>query len=288
MSTLVDKFCDKQQLSSSAHEVILQWYSPLGDRVAKQHNNGPFVLGINGCQGSGKSTLADWLAFYLKEHYKKTIAVLSIDDVYLTQIERYKLSETVHPLMITRGVPGTHDVQLLEHSLDALKRHGQYACPRFNKATDDRFDQQAWPTYTTPVDIIILEGWCIGVTPEPTISLDFPFNRLEAKEDPKGLWRHYVNQSILQYQPAFNSIDYLVMLRAPGIECLAQWRGRQEQQLAKNNSGSAVMNAHQIERFVAHYERLTQHMLNTVPAYADEVFQLNVKHQVISHRSLHE
>jgi len=63
----------------------------------------PFVLGIAGAQGSGKSTIARALAA------RFGCPVLSLDDLYLDGAARQRLAETVHPLLRTRGVPGTHD-----------------------------------------------------------------------------------------------------------------------------------------------------------------------------------
>ena len=79
----------------------------------------PLVLGICGAQGSGKSTLAEALAERL-ERDGLACAVLSLDDLYLTRAERERLARGVHPLLATRGPPGTHDTSLGIAVLDAL------------------------------------------------------------------------------------------------------------------------------------------------------------------------
>ena len=39
-------------------------------------------------------------------------AILSLDDIYLSGADRLQRANTIHPLLATRGVPGTHDVGL--------------------------------------------------------------------------------------------------------------------------------------------------------------------------------
>ncbi len=46
--------------------------------------------------------------------------LLSIDDYYLSKIERLRISQKVHPLLITRGVPGTHDIKKLKEAFRAI------------------------------------------------------------------------------------------------------------------------------------------------------------------------
>ena len=68
---------------------------------------------IAGSQGIGKSTIVKVLKKNLEIYYKKKVLSLSLDDYYLSKKERISLSNTIHPLLLTRGVPGTHDTELL-------------------------------------------------------------------------------------------------------------------------------------------------------------------------------
>ena len=74
-------------------------------------------MGLSGCQGSGKSTLVKAIAHVLEDVHHVNAVVLSLDDFYLTKAERELLARTVHPLFATRGVPGTHDLDLLRQTL---------------------------------------------------------------------------------------------------------------------------------------------------------------------------
>lgn len=85
------------------------------------------VVGICGAQGSGKSTLSEGLAALFRGEGVAT-AVLSIDDLYHTKAVREELGRTVHPLLATRGVPGTHDVALGLKLLDELAQGALPCC----------------------------------------------------------------------------------------------------------------------------------------------------------------
>ena len=107
-------FRDKHRLPESFTRTATEFYVPLGrwveQRLADREGSEPLVLGINGAQGAGKSTLADFLREYLAVAHDRSTVVLSIDDLYLTRAQRQALARDVHPLLSTRGVPGTHDV----------------------------------------------------------------------------------------------------------------------------------------------------------------------------------
>src|ERR1700754_3502812 len=156
--------------------------------AAIAHAPGPFVLGISGLQGSGKSTLASGLIAAAREHGWGAVT-LSLDDVYLTRGEREALAARVHPLLRTRGVPGTHDLSLLVATLDALAKASPerpVSLPRFDKGHDDRHPPASWPTVAEPPTLVILEGWCLGVEAVEDAALIEPVNALERDEDRDG------------------------------------------------------------------------------------------------------
>tara|TARA_B110000046_G_scaffold119961_1_gene126667 strand:- start:5096 stop:6121 length:1026 start_codon:yes stop_codon:yes gene_type:complete len=257
------------------------------------------VVGINGCQGSGKSTLADYLCTRLKDRGLKVTAI-SIDDFYLTRLQRQQLALEVHPLLSTRGVPGTHDLELALETLHQLSTcRGAVKIPKFNKAQDERFSKELWPEEPeTPLDIIILEGWCVGITEEAESALLEPINELESLQDPDGRWRSFINQQLANnYPELWQVIDRLIMLQAPSFSCVYQWRLEQEQKLAeqlKNSAGentkqcltdSHIMSAEQVKIFIQHYERLTRHSLKYLPKVCQHLFQLSSKRQVAAYQA---
>lgn len=236
----------------------------------------PLILGLCGAQGSGKSTLAIGLRAVLEGEGRR-VAILSLDDLYLGRAERARLAADVHPLFQTRGVPGTHDV---EHAIAIMKaiRAGQPAMlPRFDKARDEPFPAQE--PVRMPIDLLIFEGWCVGARAQDEEALGPPVNVLESGEDPDGVWRHYVNAQLNgPYATLFALIDRLVLLAAPDFSVVRRWRGQQEDELRTQRSAEdapRVMDEAQLDRFVQHYERLTRHILQEMPARADLVLPLD-------------
>ena len=219
----------------------------------------PILVGLAGAQGSGKSTMAPRLAKRLDEAGLRT-ALLALDDFYLTRAERVELARSFHPLLITRGVPGTHDIALMDRAIDALLAGGDAVVPRFDKATDDR-SSEARPI-VGPIDVVLLEGWCIGARPQPAAALATPVNDLEQFEDRDGGWRQWVNQQLATaYAAPFDRLALRILLRAPGFDVVLRWRTEQERQLLFGS-----METPAIKRFIDHYERITRWMLDDEPA----------------------
>ena len=79
-------------------------------------------MGFSGGQGSGKTTVVKILKIILKKFFKRKIHVSSIDDFYKTLKDRNNMSYITHPLFKTRGVPGTHDVNLINKFFNFVKK----------------------------------------------------------------------------------------------------------------------------------------------------------------------
>jgi D-glycerate 3-kinase len=279
-------FITREGLPAGYRDTVEQWFVPLAETVLSHlaYSKRTLIVGVSGCQGSGKSTLAELLVLLLKQMMGLRCINLSIDDFYHTHARRQELGATVHPLLATRGVPGTHDVELALATLKALREQGEVRIPRFNKGVDDRAPQSEWPQVLAPVDVIVLEGWCLSIGPEDEAALQMPINELEANEDGQGLWRRYVNAQLQgPYAEFYALVDFLVFLKAPDFAKVYEWRQRQEDKLAARVSGEAakrVMSPAQLKRFIQHYERLTRHGLATLSARADVVFELTAEQTI--------
>ncbi|GAA5215257.1 kinase [Corallincola platygyrae] len=273
-------------LPASYSDLLSEVYLPLGEWISRQRllqGKLCFVLGVNGGQGSGKSTLCTFLKLVMEKGFDLRTVGFSLDDIYLTRGHRHLLGKNQHPLLATRGVPGTHDVSMgleLLNRLRTLRANEATYLPSFNKGVDDRAPMEAWPTCEGPVDLVIFEGWCVGTPPQGEASLAIPINKLEREEDSDGKWRRYVNDQLAgPYQELFNRIDALLMLKVPGLEAVKEWRGKQEQKLEKKvGQQSGVMDDQALARFLMHYQRLTQHSLKTLPESADICFHLGADH----------
>lgn len=280
----IEEFILGHRLPGKFRDLINRYYSNLASWLLQQlQPDNTLFVGINGAQGTGKSTLAAYLKLALEADEKRRVAVLSIDDFYLTQAERLRLAERVHPLMQTRGVPGTHDIPLLAQSIEQLKRLDQEShtlIPRFDKSLDDRVESSHWSQFSGPVDLIILEGWCVGTKAQTENALLRPVNALERDQDPSGKWRRYVNQQLeSDYAALFAKLNALIFLQAPDFGAVYRWRLEQEEKLAIASPNAAgVMNSDQVADFIQYYERLTRANIETLPDTADVVVQLDVNH----------
>ncbi len=275
-----------------------KWFDPLIQTCLEQKDtlrdatthdaSKPFFLGISGCQGSGKSTLTDYCKFRLSEHFGLNVASCSLDDFYLTKQARENLAKSVHPLLKTRGVPGTHDIDLANQCFTALCKSetGNVSLPTFDKLADDRARETN--DFSTPVDIIIFEGWCLGATAQTEQSLIDPINELERAHDANGKWRRHANHHLAHdYAKLFDWIDFWVMLKAPSFDSVLSWRTEQEEKLAqqtkaRGDSGKKPMSREAILQFIQHYQRITEHMLTTLPEKADVVFELDHQRKIQS------
>ncbi len=285
-------FLKRNKLDDTYLANASKWYAGLIASIRAHHVSAdkPVLLGINGCQGSGKSTLADYLSTTLTDEYQMNVAVLSLDDFYYSHQQRKNLAEHEHLMLQTRGVPGTHNLALAHATLTKLQNATQtskpIALPRFDKKTDDPFPETEWPRISGPIDVIILEGWCVGVPAQDDDELLSPVNELEATRDKCGVWRRYVNSQIKDhYEALYEKIDLLVMLKAPSFDTVYQWRLEQEiKLLQKQTNGQTkdrIMDAVQIKEFIAYFQRLTEHGLKTLPALCDWVFELDKSRNIV-------
>jgi len=248
-------------------------------RIARSRR--PYILGLSGLQGSGKSTLARVMKAQAKARGWAT-EVLSLDDFYYARSEREALARDVHPLLRTRGVPGTHEIELLLSVLAAVPQASERLAvtyPRFDKGRDTRLPPSRWPRITQRPALVIVEGWALGIRPQPLPALSRPVNRLEREEDPDGDWRHWVNKQLRGYQPLWRKFDALIVLQAPGWDIVRRWRGEQEQELVARHAPLA-MDAATMTRFLMHFERLSRHALATLPALADTVVEYDDERHV--------
>jgi D-glycerate 3-kinase len=265
-------------------------YLPLAAwlRSARGEQTRTRVVGVCGAQGSGKSTFCRLLGTVMREAFGEVAITMSIDDIYETRERREQLAREAHPLFVTRGVPGTHDLALGLETIDRIVSQGEgetVALPAFDKAIDTRLPRDEWKCHQGPVDTLLFEGWCVGAAPERDAALLDPVNRLEREEDPDCVWRRTVNEHLRgYYRGLFARIDVLILLRVDSMQRVFEWRRLQEHKLADavaaqaNNAGTRIMTDEQVERFIMHYERLTRHILAEMPARADIVFDLDESH----------
>ena len=191
--------------------MIKSFLIPTSFWISKKANRKkPLIIGLAGGQGIGKTTITSILSLILVKYFKLKIFKVSIDDFYKTRNERKKLSQKKHPLLMTRGVPGTHDFNIISNFFKKVKSNNfkNIRLPRFNKAIDDRCNKKLWCKINSKPDVIILEGWCVGARAQNTKELKKPINSLEKTKDQNLIWRKYVNSQLnTNYKKLFNHLN---------------------------------------------------------------------------------
>ena len=280
--TSKDKFKNKEKMIKSFLVPISFW---LANKARKKN---PYLVGLAGGQGTGKTTISSILSIILRKYFKLNVFVISIDDFYKTRKERFLLSKKIHPSLMTRGVPGTHDINIM---LDFFKKakskkFKSLKLPKFNKAIDDRYKKKFWYSIKKRPDVIIFEGWCVGAKAEKNNTLKKAINSLEKMDDKKLIWRKHVNNQLkLKYKKLYNQLNCLLFLKANNFSLLKEWRLKQEKKLWLKNSKSSnnkIMNKKDVFKFMQTYQRVTNNMLRYAPKYASIILNLNSNHQIKS------
>ena len=283
------KFLNLQEVTSEPFRdkigQLNKFYLPISKMIKDEYikKKKTKVIGLTGGQGTGKSTISNILKILLKDVYNLKTVIFSIDDFYKTLLERKKMSKKINNLFITRGVPGTHDTKMLLQSIKKLKniKFKKLTIPKFDKSIDDRSSKNKWLKVKEKPDIVIFEGWCVGAIPQKNKDLNIPINKLEKHKDDKKIWRQKVNSELKKdYDKIFNLIDLLIFLKVPSFKYVFKWRLLQEKKLRITRKGNKTMTDKQIKNFVMYYERITKHMLKTLPKKADAVITIDNRHRL--------
>ena len=191
-------------------------------------------------------------------------------------------------MLLTRGVPGTHDVNMMLNFFQKSKskKFKKIQVPNFNKAIDDRFPKNKWNKIIRRPDVIIFEGWCVGARAEDNKTLKKSINYMEKANDHKFVWRKYVNQQLKnKYKKLYSQLNCLIYLKAKNFSILQKWRLKQEYKLrlkTKKKSSHKIMSKADVLNFMQTYQRITQNMFKKTPKYASIIINLNSNHQIKS------
>ena len=280
--TNTDKFKDKERM-------IKSYLIPLCFWISKKANiKKPYFVGLAGGQGTGKTTTSSLIKIILSKYFKLDVFRISIDDFYKTRKERISLSKRIHPMLLTRGVPGTHDINMMLNFFkkSKSKKFKRLKLPIFNKAIDDRLSKKHWYDLKKKPDVIIFEGWCVGAKSEKNNTLKKTINSMEKTKDQKQIWRKYVNDQLKsKYKKLYSQLNCLIYLKAKDFSLLQKWRLKQERKLwvkSKKNLNTKIMSKDNVLTFMQTYQRVTQNMFKYTPKYASVIINLNSNHQIKS------
>ena len=278
--TKTDKFKNKERMIKSFLIPLCFWISK------KAEKKRPYFVGLAGGQGTGKTTISSLIRIILIKYFRLNVFRISIDDFYKTRKERINLSKRVHPMLLTRGVPGTHDINMMLNFFrnSKSKKFKRLKLPTFNKAIDDRFNKKKWYDLKKRPDVIIFEGWCVGAKSEKNNTLKKTINSMEKIKDQKQVWRKYVNHQLKsKYKNLYSQLNCLIFLKAKNFSLLQKWRLKQERKLGvKSKVKSKIMSKADVLNFMQTYQRITQNMFRNMPKYASVIFNLNSNHQIQS------
>ena len=280
--TKADKFKNKERMIKSFLIPLCFWIDSKADKKK------PYFVGLAGGQGTGKTTTSSLIKIILSKYFKLNVFRISIDDFYKTRKERISLSKRVHPMLLTRGVPGTHDINMMLNFFkkSKSKKFKRLKLPIFNKAIDDRFSKKHWYDLKKKPDVIIFEGWCVGAKSEKNNTLKKTINSMEKTKDQKQIWRKYVNDQLKsKYKKLYSQLNCLIYLKAKDFSLLQKWRLKQERKLwvkSKKNLNTKIMSKDNVLTFMQTYQRVTQNMFKYTPKYASVIINLNSNHQIKS------
>ena len=280
--TKADKFKNKERMIKSFLIPLCFWINSKADKKK------PYFVGLAGGQGTGKTTTSSLIKIILSKYFKLNVFRISIDDFYKTRKERISLSKRVHPMLLTRGVPGTHDINMMLNFFkkSKSKKFNRLKLPTFNKAIDDRFNKKRWYDLKKRPDVIIFEGWCVGAKPETNNTLKKTINSMEKIKDQKQIWRKYVNDQLkTKYRKLYSQLNCLIYLKAKNFSLLQKWRLKQERKLwikSKKSLNTKIMSRDDVLTFMQSYQRVTQNMFKYMPKYASIIINLNSNHQIKS------
>ncbi|GAX40454.1 hypothetical protein NIES4075_14200 [Tolypothrix sp. NIES-4075] len=276
------EFCETtlHRQADAMLDVLRHLWIPLAMQLAsrRQELGRPFIQGILGGQGTGKTTMCAVLTLILKELGYHTLS-LSLDDLYKTYSDRLKLTQQ-DPRLIWRGPPGTHDIDLGLTVLDRIRQlQSPVAVPRFDKSAYGGAGDRITPEIVEGIDIVLFEGWFVGVQPIDPAAFDTAPPPIITDED-KAFARD-MNRQLSDYLPLWQRLDSLIVLYPKDYRCSLEWRLQAEQQMIA--AGKSGMSEKEIEQFVYYFWRslhpeLFIKPLVTMPTLVDLVIKINTDH----------
>jgi D-glycerate 3-kinase len=200
---------------------------------------------------------------------------ISIDDLYKTYAERQQLQQ-VDPRLVWRGPPGTHDVALGVRVLDQLRQETgeEIAIPRFDKSAYAGMGERTNPEIVSSVEIVLFEGWCVGMRPVKEDVFDqapYPINTSEDVAFAKEM-----NRRLQAYVPLWERLDGLLVLYPQDYHWSVQWRQEAEQKMKAQGKGG--MKDDEIREFVQYFQKSLHPEIFFPPLLQDADLVVEIDH----------
>lgn len=283
------QFCETNLHQPPEDMLAVLWdlWLPLSIKLAqhRQKLGRPLIQGIVGGQGTGKTTMCQVLGLIL-DHLGYRSLCLSLDDLYKTYSDRLALTKQ-DPRLIWRGPPGTHDLDLGLNLLDQIRQgESPVQVPRFDKSAYNGAGDRTTPEIVTDIDIVLFEGWFVGVRPiNPDLFNHAPPPICTAED---RVFARDMNQRLSDYLPLWERLDSLMVLYPTDYRCSMVWRKQAEQQMIA--TGKLGMSDAEIEEFVNYFWRSLHPELFITPLVksptaADVVISIDPDHGINFRRS---
>ena len=239
---------------SATLPLLWHYWLPLAQSLAHQQQKiaRPFIQGLLGGQGTGKTTLGIVLNILLRL-LGKTFLSISLDDIYKSYADRQKLRDR-RPDLIWRGPPSTHDIdlgiQVLQQLRDLNPDHPQpIEIPRFDKSLYNGAGDRIEPEISDGADIILFEGWFVGMRPLPISAFRNFVPPILSESDREFALE--CNANLYNYLPLWECLDSLIVLVPEDYQYSLQWRLAAEHNLV--NLGKTGMSDSEITQFVEYF-----------------------------------
>ena len=261
-------------------EAMLKVLRPLAIELAshRQKLGRPFIQGILGGQGTGKTTMCKVLSLILQQMGYRTLS-LSLDDLYKTYRDRLILQQQDSRL-IWRGPPGTHDIELGVSTLDQIRQcKSPVAVPRFDKSAYAGAGDRTTPLMVENIDIVLFEGWFVGVRPIDPATFDIAPLPIVTEDD--RIFARDLNHKLNDYLTLWERLDRLIVLFPKDYRLSLEWRKQAERQMIA--AGNLGMTDAQVEEFVNYFWRSLHPELFITPlvkspTFVDLVIEINSDH----------
>ena len=202
---------------------------PLLSQAYKFQNNysDRKIIGISALPGTGKTTLGKWLeAISMKLNFK--ISVISIDDFYLPSDEM-NIAIKNNPWNVSRGFPGSHSVKLMHEKLFNWKLNGELNVPVFDKSLRNGLGDRSHWRNDNP-DLLILEGWFLGVRPS-SIEINDQFKKSLKMTAYESDYRFKIQKNLNEYLDIWSLIDTIWHLKPLKFDYMNIWKSNQEKEM---------------------------------------------------------
>ena len=252
---------DPEIVTRQAKDYYLPVYGYLHHLLELKRDSGttgPLCVGISAPQGCGKTTLTDLMKELFMERNNASVAVMSLDDFYLTAADRKAVREKHqgNSLVELRGSAGTHDLDLMMNTVRTLQNGEPCTVPRYDKSVNngkgDRAADTEWANFEKSPDIILFEGWMLGFDPIESVNSE----EMEI-----------VNSYLTEYKALHECFDGWLVIGLTSMDLVYKWRQHAESKMIAN--GKPGMTEEEvrdfINRFMPSYEHYLPSLYSTGP-----------------------